>query len=347
MKLNQRQVDGFLRSPDPEVRAVLVYGPDAGLVAERAQTLVKRVAEDPNDPFRVAELSGAALRADPARLADEAAALALTGGRRAVRVRDGDDALAPLFKDFLSAPPGDALVIVEAGDLPARSALRKAFEAAAQGAAMACYRDDAQSLPKVIGDLLGEHGLEISADARGYLATHLGSDRQVTRRELEKLALYKGGAEGPVELDDVRACIGDSAELTLEDLAFAVGGGDGAAMERVLARALQEGLTPVAVLRAVSRHVQRLHLVGGLLAQGVSYDVAAKRLRPPPFWKTAPRFQAQARGWTPAALAGAMDTLLEAEMACKRTGAPAETLCSRALMRVTRAAPGTQRRAAG
>ena len=118
-------------------------------------------------------------------------------------------------------------------------------------------------------------------------------------------------------------------------------------MDRVLARTLLEGVTPVAALRAVNRHFQRLHLVAGLLAQDVPYDVAAKRLRPPPFWKTAARFQAQARGWAPAALAAAMDTLLEAETACKRTGAPAETLCARALMRVTRAAPGTPRRAAG
>ncbi len=95
MKIAPRDADAFLRSPDPAARAVLVYGPDAGLVSERVEALVKGVAGDLSDPFRVADFSAKELIDDPARLADEAAALSLTGGRRAVRLRQGDDNLAP------------------------------------------------------------------------------------------------------------------------------------------------------------------------------------------------------------------------------------------------------------
>ena len=92
-------------------------GPDAGLVQERAEKLLKSVVADLTDAFNVADLSEAVLLADPARLADEAAAISMMGGRRVVRVRGAGNDLADLFEEFLDDPPGDALVVVEAGDL--------------------------------------------------------------------------------------------------------------------------------------------------------------------------------------------------------------------------------------
>lgn len=337
MKLSTREVDRFLRAPDPAVRAALVYGPDGGLVRERALALVAVVAEDPADPFRVAELNSADIRSDPARLGDEAAALSFGGGRRAVRVRDADDGVAPVFKDFLAGAIGDSLVVVEAGDLPARSALRKAFEAAPHAAAVPCYRDDERSLPTLISQVLRDAGQQGSPEAIAYLAANLGGDRQLTRRELEKLTLYVGD-RGRVELEDAQACVGDTAALSLEDLAFAVGAGDVAGADRALARSLQEGANPVAALRAVARHIQRLHLAAGHVARGTPAAQAVKQLRPPVFWKLASGFETQVRSWSTPELGRALGRLLEAERACKRTGAPAELLCEQALLSIARAA---------
>jgi DNA polymerase-3 subunit delta len=360
MKISPRDAEAFLRSPEPAVRAVLVYGPDAGLVRERVEALVKGAAEDLGDPFRVADFSARELIDDPARLADEAAALSLTGGRRAVRLREADDNLAPLFREFLAAPTndspgdtlagdtlaGDTLIVVEAGDLPARSALRKAFESAKAGAALACYRDDARSLGAVIRETLREFGHEATPDALAYLSAQLGGDRQLSRRELEKLALYKGGEPGPIGLGDAQACVGDSAALSLDDLAFAVAGGAAAEAERALARSLQEGVHAVGALRAVSRHFQRLHLVAGLVDGGLALDDAVKRLRPPLFWRLAPAFRTQVAAWTLNSLARALGRLLDAEVDCKRSGAPEATICSRALLEIAVNAPSRRRRRA-
>ncbi len=112
MKIAPRNAEAFARSPDSSLRAVLVYGPDAGLVCERVEALVKAVAEDPADPFRVSELGAPEIVDDPARLGDEAAALSLSGGRRAVRLRQAGDDLAPHFKDFFATGRGEALVVV-------------------------------------------------------------------------------------------------------------------------------------------------------------------------------------------------------------------------------------------
>ena len=107
MRLPPARIAGFLQRPDPEIRSVLLYGPDEGLVRERAEAVARSVCPDLRDPFRVADLTAGVLAADPARLADEAAQLSLTGGRRVVRVRGAGDALAKLFAAFLESTPGE------------------------------------------------------------------------------------------------------------------------------------------------------------------------------------------------------------------------------------------------
>lgn len=341
MKVAPRQVEAVLRAPDPGLRAVLLYGPDEGLVRERAARLVQDIAETPDDPFRVAEVEPAALRDDPARLADEAAALSLSGGRRVVRLRGADNVNMAAIEGLLAQAQGDSLVIVEAGDLPARAPLRKAFEAAKNAAALPCYRDEGRDLAAMIVETLRAAGFEAAPEATEYLANRLGGDRQATRRELEKLILYLGPPPGRVTRADAEACVGDAAALSLEDLAFAVGGGQAAAAERALRRSLLEGVQPVTVLRAVAAHLQRVHQARGLAAAGTPLaDVMGRKLRPPVFWKRRDAFAAQTRRWSAAGLARALGSLLAAEAACKRTGAPARALCGQALLDIVRQGPG-------
>ena len=96
---------------------------------------------------------------------------------------------------------------------------------------------------------------------------------------------------------------------------------------------------PIGILRGVARHFQRLHFVSGTVAGGVPQSDAMKRLRPPVFWKLADRFKAQSRAWPVPQLADSLERLLEAEAACKTTGAPAEAIASRTLLQIATKAP--------
>ena len=342
MKIRPAEVEGFLRNPDARVRAVLVYGPDEGLVRERARNLATRIVDDLGDPFRVGEVSGASLKNDPTQLADEAAAMSLVGGRRVVRVRDIDDGAASAFEGLLDNGSWDALVIVEAGDLGPRSRLRKLFETADSGAAIACYLDDPRTLEALIRSVLAEHDLRPTEDAVIYLRTNLGSDRMVSRAELEKLGVYAANT-GAVTLEDATACVGDSAATMLEDLANAVASRDPAAIDRGLGRALEEGTSPVAIIRVVSRHFQRLHLAAAMIADGRTTEEAMRSLRPPVFFKGADTFRRQLRAWTPADIGATQSALADAEILCKSTGVPPETACAEALMRLAGGIAASQR----
>ncbi|MGC2854783.1 DNA polymerase III subunit delta [Novispirillum sp. DQ9] len=337
MKIAPERADAFAARPDARIRLALVYGPDEGLVRERVAKLVRSVVDDPNDPFRVAELTGARIKDDPALLADEAAALALTGGRRVVKVRDADDPCAKAIAQFLDAPAGDSLIVLQAGDLGARSTLRKAVEGSTIAAAVPCYLDEGQSLETVIRDTLAAHQIGVSRDAMDLLTAHLGGDRLVTRSEIEKLATYMGGP-GEVSLEDALACVGDVSAMTLDDLSFAVADGEAARAQALLDRLLAEGKPMVSLLRTVSRHFMRLHLAGGAMAQGRSADQALALLKPPLFFKVKNRFSAQLRRWPPDRVAGALDILLSAQIDCMTTGLPDQEIGARALLQVSRAA---------
>jgi DNA polymerase-3 subunit delta len=337
VRLAPSRIAAFLQRPDPEIRAVLVYGPDEGLVRERAEAAARSVCPDLKDPFRVADLMAAVLASDPARLADEAAQLSLIGGRRVVRVRGAGDPLAKLFAEFLESTPGEALVVVEAGELPSRSALRRAFEAPRSAAAIACYPDTPRELAAVIRESLAAHRVTVSRDAGQFLVDHLGGDRLLTRSELEKLALYAGEG-GRIEVEDARLSISDTAALEVDDAVMAAAEGDAVQVERVLGRVFQQGESPVSLIRALLRHLHRLHVLTARIVGGASMDDVLRTSRPPIFFKQEDSFRRQLGLWTEARLRPQLDRIAKAELNMKTTGLPAETICREAMLALAQAA---------
>lgn len=341
MKANRNQIRAALAELPGGIRGVLVYGPDEGLVRERAGRFGRQIVADPADPFRVARLGSEALKAEPARLRDEMAAISMLGGRRLVRLDGGQDGHAKAVESALEAG-GDSLLLVTAGELAARSRLRKLFEQSKSLLAVACYPEEGRELEAVIRETFDEAGLRPSADALGYLADALGGDRQVIRRELEKVILYKQGApERTVSLEDARACVGDSAARGLGELAEAVTGGDLARVDRLLESLFAAGESPIAVLRVLARRLQQMHLVRGHMAHGASKSQAAEKLVPRLFFKERDAFLRHVDRWSAERLDGAMARVQSAEADCKSTGMPGEAVCARTCLQL--AAAGRRR----
>ena len=338
MKLDASRVPGFLAHPPETCRVVLLYGDDVGLIRERAEMLVRAVIGARDDPFRLAELD----RDGVGRIGEEMAALALTGGRRVVRLREAGDAAAAEVERVLERG-GDSLLILEAPGLQSRAKLRALVERSPVGAAIGCYPDEGRSLQQTIRETLAQRGVTADADALDWLGTQLGADRAATRGELEKLALY-AGAGGRADLAAAQAVVGDLAGLSLDDALFAATAGDAAQADRALERSLAEGATPVGVLRAALLHLQRLERARAAMAPGVSAADAAKAARPPVFFRRLPAFTAALGRWRTADLAAACAAVWEAERDCKQTGAPAAALCRQTILALARQGSAGRRR---
>jgi DNA polymerase-3 subunit delta len=330
------QLRSFLREPPANIAAVVLFGPDDGLVRERADALCQAILGPIlDDPFRLALLTGDMLRQDPARLADEAASIGLFGGKRVIRVREAGDALSKTLQFVLDRPAGEALMVIEAGDLSRSSSLRKLAEAAPNAAAIACYADGPRELAALIREMLGQHRISVTEEAIHYLVQNLGENRLVTRQEIDKLILF-AGAGGMLGLEDAIASVGDSSTLAIEDVIYDALDGDPAAVEAALTRLFLEGQAAVTILRAAQRHAQRLHLAASQVARGSSVDAVASGMRPPIYFKYAERFRGQLASWPPERAQRLLKLLLQAELDCKTTVYPEETICRHVLSLVGR-----------
>jgi len=339
MKLERRQIDDFLKAPSEKIAAVLVFGPDEGLVRERVNGLVKAVAGSGDDPFRVVELDADVIRSDPARLQDEAGAISMLGGRRAVRINGVTDGQAKVVEDFLAShrDSKNTLVIFEAGELPGRAALRKLFESAPHAAVIACYHDSGGDLKTVIQAQLTALGKTAVPAALAYLEQSLGGDRGATRSEIEKLALYVGDTPR-IELEDVLASVGHSAGIELDDLSHAIAEGDSKAIERQLDLNLAE-TAPIMILRGLARHFLKLHGAVGRLEAGEPLQNAMASLNSPMFWRDRPRLEKQCRRWSSRTIGAALQKIGETETQAMRHREIADTLTRRAGLEIA-ALPG-------
>jgi DNA polymerase-3 subunit delta len=252
------EIEGLIRrGPDPRIPVILVYGPDTGLVTERARKLAEDFVTDPADPFALVRIDGDTLASDPGRLCDEAGTVGLFGGRRSIWVRPGTRNYAPAVEAVLGATVAEARIVVEAGDLAKNNPLRVLCERSAKALAIPCYADDERTLSDLIERTLQERGLRIDRAAREVLVRSLGGDRRASLMEIEKLALYAAGA-GTVTLDHVEAVTSDVAASVLNTLIDAAFDGRRDAVERDYRRFRHEGLDPGVVLGSALRHALTL-----------------------------------------------------------------------------------------
>lgn len=328
------EVDSFVARPDGAHPVVLVFGPDAGLVRERVDTLMRASVDNPDDPFALARIDSEELGANPARLADEANTVPLFGGRRAVLLRiNSRHNIVPSVEAVLASPPRDCRVIVEAGDLKKNAPLRAVCEKSKVAMVLPCYADGEREIARLIDAELREAGLTIAPDAKAALSALLGGDRLASRNELRKLALYARG-KSRIELEDVRAIVTDASDQALDgvlDAAFAGKAGD---VEVEFGKAVASVSRPDAVVSAALRHVAALHRMRLAIDDGSSADDAMKRGAPPVHFKRQPLVGVALRNWTVARLARAMDQLAEALLEARRQSSLADVIAQRALLSI-------------
>jgi len=340
MKLAGARARNWINTPPADCPGVLLFGPDAGLCAERADAIAKKFSPNPDDPFSTTVLSADDLSGDPARLADEMVAQSLLGDVRLIRLRLSHErnaaSIAKTIKALDARPDTCAAkLIIEAGDMTPRSAVRKAFEAAKNFASIACYADSQADIANMVRTTLRDLGIGIDTDALDALTPLLEGDRRMARSEIEKLALYKGyGKEegAKVSVADIKILIGGAGSAGLDNIVFDAMAGNLKTMDASLRRALAGKINPHSVLAALQRHIVRLHQASASMASGNSADEAMRGLRPPVFVMRKNTFGAALRIWPETALARAISQSLETEKSMKSTGAPVDALLGRLLI---------------
>lgn len=331
-------VDRYIAKPDPAQPILLVYGPDAGLVRERVDALVRASVDDPSDPFAFVRIESEELSGNPSRLVEEANTIPLFGGRRAVLVRVNPRYnLAPALATLIAAPSPDCRVIIEAGELRKTAPLRTMCEKAKTAAALPCYPDDAKAVSNLIDEEMRAAKLTLAPDAHAALTSLLGGDRLASRGELRKLAVYAMGRER-IELADVMAVVADASDQALDGVIDAAFAGETRDVETEFGKARGSGSSPAAIVSAAIRQVANLHKMKLAVEGGDSIEWAMKRGAPPVHFSREKDVGAALRVWTPSRLLRTMAQLAEASLDMRRNSALAEAIAQRTLLSIAMSA---------
>ena len=323
MKIAPAGVRRFLKAPEPNVRAVLLFGPNRARIAEASQELIKAWAGRKPSAAAVTRLTDDDLKSDKAALADALFAQSLLGEASVVRVRlDADAAAASVIAALADIEAGAATnpMVVESYSATTKSAITKAFEKAANAAMIAFYEDAPEDLDAYARELAQEFGLQIAPDALASVRASVADDRAALRRELEKSALFAHDLGRPMTSEDVGALLGDAAAQRLDAVCRAAVEGDAAGAIEAYERL--EDANPIVVLKALERRLLQLMDIRLQVDRGAQPAAAAKALRPPPIWKDVQPLADQSRLWRRTNLTAALDTVWRCEQRCKRAGAP-------------------------
>lgn len=340
MKITGSRAPRFLSSPPDDIIGVLLFGPDRGLVRERAKALAAKFIKDPSDAFAVTQITADDLSGDTAKLADEMSALSLLGDARLVRLRLDHErngaAISKIIKGFDARPEtAEAKLIVEAGNMTPRSAIRKAFEAGGKFAAIGCYADSAADIANMVRSTFEGLGLKIDADALALWGPLLEGDRGLIRGEIEKMALYKGygqEAGAVVTVEDVKVLAAGGQSASIDDIINDTMEGRVDSADAVFRRAVAGKINTAIILLSLQRHISRLLEAQSKIRSGESAESAVRSLRPPVFGMAQKSFTAQLRRWPEGMLRRALSQSLAAEKSVKTAGSPADAIVGRLLL---------------
>jgi DNA polymerase-3 subunit delta len=333
VKANRGQIERALKAA-AAVRAFLLYGPDDSGSRALARLAAAEGAE------RV-DLSGAELRGDPARLADEAASISLFGGARYIVVDPaGDESLAAV-EALLEAPAAGNPVVLVAGALKPASKLLKLALASDGALAFASYPPEGQEAERLATELAREQGLITRPDVARRLAEGCGGNRAILAQELAKLALYlDAGPERPRPLDhEALDAVGAAAEEgDLSRLVDSVGSGNSAMLHAELLRLSTEGIEGVPLIRAMLRRMSLLARLRAQVERGNSVDSVMASQGKSLFWKDKPGIAQQLGRWRSDLLAKSVSRLVEAERQVKASGGLGPTAVDEELFAICRQA---------
>lgn len=317
MKTARGRLEQALDRPDPDIRFYLFYGQDESQSRAHAERLLEGLDSEK------APISAQAARADPAILADEAGAIGLFGGRRAIWIEPAGDEIAAAVEALLQAPATQSPVIAIAGVLRKTSALVKLAEGDGRALAHISYELDQRDAVKVVDEIARFEGLKLAPGIAARIAAAAGNDRGIIAQELAKIALYLGAAPAsPAEVGrDTLEAIGagnDGDSTRLADLALS---GDLAALAGELDH-LAAGAEPITVVRALQRRLLMLAPIRARVDGGQRPHDAVTSAGKSVFWKEKDLVEELIAKWDSPALARVLERSGELERRLMRSDSP-------------------------
>lgn len=282
MKASRQSIGRAVDQPNPQIRLYLFYGPDEAQSRALGQRLLVALGATKS------LVASGAVKSDPALLADEAGALSLFGGKRAIWLEPAGDEVSPAVEALFEAGSTENPVVAIGGALRKTSSLVKLAESSPLALAFAAYVPEGQDAQRMVADLGRSVGLKISSTLAARVADSCDNDQALVAQEVQKFALFLDASpHSPKQLNDetVDAVGAGSSEGEVTRLADLALSGDIDGLAAILARLPIGGSEAIPVVRSLQRRILMLAPARARMERGESLDGVMTSIGKSLFWK--------------------------------------------------------------
>ena len=332
MILRGAQANSYCARPDPARAALLLCGADPMRVAmKRQEAIAALIGPQGEVEMRLTRIAAADLRKQPSLVSDGLRETGFFPGPRVVMVEDATDGLAALLEQAIKDwRPGDANLVVTAGNLTGKSTLKGLFDKRPDCASITFY-DEPPTAEEIKAELAKAGISAVSPDALEEIqALARALDPGDFRQTLEKIALYKFEDASPLTPSEVSALAPVTVEGGQDELLNACAEGRIPLLGPLVQRLEGQGTSPVTLCIGAMRHFRTLHAAAA--APG-GVDAYFQWVKMAPKQKAA--LQRQAANWGLKNLEGALSLLVETDLTLRSASrAPAMAVMERALIKL-------------
>ncbi len=333
MNIKPEQVESIVKSIPQNIRGVVIYGSNEGMVSTISQQFIGAISKDLYDAFHVSYLDMGDLTSDIGALYAEFNAQSLMSGRRVVVIKEATNQLTKQLRELLDSSSSDSLLVITSSSLKTKDSLAIMAKDEDCLYGIGCYDDRDEDISLFANKIIAKNGFNIDNSAFQILCSRLSNDRKISNNEIEKLITYMGSNKN-ININDIITVISDTSASSQEDLCYFIALG---LVDKALAsynRLVFEGENPVSIIRAISYHFMKLLDCAIKVEKGDTADRVVSSLKPPLMFFRKTSFINQLKIWNRSRILSAITFLYQTEKDCKTTDLPAEQVASFAILKI-------------
>ena len=311
--------------------AYLVYGQNKGLVREKSQIIINSYKDNQTE---IIKFENDELISEQGKLTNEFNTFSLTAEKKILHILNTKDNLTEIITNTITDHDSKNLIVFETSELTPRSKLRKFFEKEKHLGILACYFDTERDVQELIETTFKKENMPINRDIVLLMTKHLGNERHIIKSELEKIILYLKDKK-EFKAEDILKCLSQNEDYGFDDLNYSISNGNVVKLDKIINQLYLEGINPIALLRSVSKHFQKILFVNQKIDLGMNLSESLSQLKPPIFFLYANQFKEQVKKWKTTLCYKAIERILETEELCKMNSKIAKIICWRTLRNIS------------
>ena len=310
--------------------AYLIYGQNKGLVREKSQVIIDAYK---NDQTEIIKFENDELISEPEKLTNEFNTFSLTAEKKILHILNTKDNLMETITNTVTDLGSKNLIVFETSELTPRSKLRKFFEKEKHLGVLPCYFDTERDVQELIENSFKKENIIISRDIVLLITKHLGNERHIIKNELEKIILYLKDKK-EFKTEDILKCFCQNENFDFDDLNYNLCDGNVVKLDKIINQLYLEGINPIALLRSVGRHFQKILFVNEKIDSGMNLNESLVQLKPPIFFLYINQFKNQVTKWKSNLCYKAIERIMETEELCKLNSKISKIVCWRTLRNI-------------